>query len=156
MRDEREGEEGESHADEGEGMRRRYPARRSLELGGGARKRQELTAVSNLSVQRYIILILTRRERKKKQKKTYQSEKEKDKKNCAEKINCEKNMVNVAAYFETSFKHVTINTRDNPTRDEHEGTRVHTLTQEFERHHTSYCIFYCKALNVSSNNSIIL
>lgn len=69
MRDEREGEEGESHADEGEGMRRRYPARRSLELGGGARKRQELTAVSNLSVQRYIILILTRRERKKKQKK---------------------------------------------------------------------------------------
>lgn len=52
-------------------------------------------------------------------------------------------MVNVAAYFETSFKHVTINTQGNPTRDEHESTRVHTLTHKNTNdttHHTVYFI----------------
>lgn len=46
----------ESHADEGKGVD--DIPRADLELGRSARKRQELTAVSNLSVQRYIILIL--------------------------------------------------------------------------------------------------
>jgi len=55
-------------------------------------------------------------------RKTYQSEKEKDKKKVWKKT--AKNMVNVAAYFETSFKHVTI-THDNPTRGEHEYTLTH-------------------------------
>lgn len=52
----------------------------------------------------------------------------KSKKKKSAETNCEKNMVNVAAYFETSFKHVTI-IHDNPTRDVHErytSTHAHT------------------------------
>lgn len=135
-----------SHVDEGEGMCRRYFARWSqVHLGRGVRKRQESTAVSNLSVQKVHntnpyssknVSVWKRKRQKKSVEKTA------------------KNMVNVAAYFETSFKHVTI-THDNSTWGKHEytSTRSHT---EIRRHHTSYCIFYCKALNVSSNNSIIL
>lgn len=98
--------------------------RANLELSEKrAKASQGITAVSNLSVQKYIILSYSSRKRidlkRKRQKK------------------CEKNaknMINVAAYFETSFKHVRYTL--NPTRKH--DTPSHTKYDDI--HHTVYFI----------------